>query len=132
MRDVDVVHAHGYKAAALVLPWTRLFRIPLVVTWHNAVLAPGWAGWAGRLLQHVDEEAGDAARGRLIAGIDRDLEQLRVVGQHPLIVRLSPVATCGVAEEPAFDRVAERRAGHRGERAIGDRGGRGVRGAHGC
>ena len=49
-------------------------------------------------------------------------EQLRVVGQHPLVVRHGPVAPRGVAEEAAFDRVAERRAGHRGERAIGDRG----------
>ena len=40
----DVVHAHGFRAAALsglAIGPRRLGRIPLVATWHNAVLANG-------------------------------------------------------------------------------------------
>ena len=40
---VDVVHAHGYRAAGLVLPVTRLRRLPLLTTWHNAILGRGSA-----------------------------------------------------------------------------------------
>jgi glycosyltransferase involved in cell wall biosynthesis len=63
IRGADVVHAHGYKAGALALPWARLFGVPLVVTWHNAVLAPGWPGRAGRLLQRVVAHGADLTLG---------------------------------------------------------------------
>ena len=63
LRGFDVVHAHGYKAAARVLPWARLARVPLVVTWHNAVLAGGWPGRAGRLLQEVVARGADLTLG---------------------------------------------------------------------
>ena len=63
LRGVDVVHAHGYKAAAAALPWTRLRRVPLVVTWHNAVLADGWAGRAGRALQTLAARGADLTLG---------------------------------------------------------------------
>ncbi len=55
----DVVHAHGYKAAALALPHARLHRVPLVVTWHNAVLGSGRAAAAGRLLQRLVARTAD-------------------------------------------------------------------------
>ncbi|MFL6065790.1 MAG: glycosyltransferase family 4 protein [Friedmanniella sp.] len=86
LRDVDVVHAHGYKAAALVLPWTRCFRIPLVVTWHNAVLAGGWPGRAGRLLQSVVARGAD-----LTLGASEDL--VRAARAHGARrARIAPVA----------------------------------------
>lgn len=50
-RDVDVVHAHGLRAgfvAALARP-----RAPLVVTWHNAVLAKGLRGQASVLVERI-------------------------------------------------------------------------------
>jgi glycosyltransferase involved in cell wall biosynthesis len=55
----DVVHAHGYKAAALALPYARVRRAPLVVTWHNAVLDSGGGARAGRILQRVVARGAD-------------------------------------------------------------------------
>jgi glycosyltransferase involved in cell wall biosynthesis len=63
VRGADVVHAHGYKASALALPWTRWSGVPLVVTWHNAVLAGGWPGRVGRLLQRVVARGADLTLG---------------------------------------------------------------------
>jgi glycosyltransferase involved in cell wall biosynthesis len=51
VRDVDVVHAHGLRAgfvAALARP-----RAPIVVTWHNAVLAKGLRGQASVLVERI-------------------------------------------------------------------------------
>ncbi|GID94579.1 glycosyltransferase family 4 protein [Amorphoplanes digitatis] len=50
-RDVDVVHAHGLRAAfvaSLARP-----AAPLVVTWHNAVLARGLRGQASALVERI-------------------------------------------------------------------------------
>lgn len=44
----DLVHAHGIKAGWLGLPIAWLFKVPLVVTWHNAVLGEGLAPAAVR------------------------------------------------------------------------------------
>jgi glycosyltransferase involved in cell wall biosynthesis len=63
IRGADVVHAHGYKAGALALPWARLYGVPLVVSWHNAVLAPGWPGRVGRLLQRLVAHGADLTLG---------------------------------------------------------------------
>jgi glycosyltransferase involved in cell wall biosynthesis len=49
----DVVHAHGYKAGALAVPVARLRGVPLVVSWHNAVLGSGRQAVIGRLLQRL-------------------------------------------------------------------------------
>ena len=43
LRGVDIVHAHGYRAAGLVLPVARLRHLPLLTTWHNAILSRGSA-----------------------------------------------------------------------------------------
>ncbi len=47
LAGADVVHAHGYKAGAIALGASSFRRVPLVVTWHNAVLGQGWSavGW---------------------------------------------------------------------------------------
>ncbi|MFI5496543.1 glycosyltransferase family 4 protein [Actinoplanes sp. NPDC051859] len=50
-RDIAVVHAHGLRAAfvaALARP-----PAPLVVTWHNAVLARGLRGSASALVERI-------------------------------------------------------------------------------
>ena len=44
----DLVHAHGLKAGWLGLPIAWMFKVPLVVTWHNAVLGEGLAPAAVR------------------------------------------------------------------------------------
>ncbi len=50
-REIDVVHAHGLRAAFVV----SLARppAPLVVTWHNAVLARGLRGQASALVERL-------------------------------------------------------------------------------
>jgi glycosyltransferase involved in cell wall biosynthesis len=50
-RPIDVVHAHGLRAgfvAGLARP-----NVPLIVTWHNAVLAKGLRGQASALVERV-------------------------------------------------------------------------------
>lgn len=87
-RDAALVHAHGLRAAtaAVLTARMRRRRVPLVVTWHNAVLA---RGPVGRLLA-----AGErfVARGADVSlGASPDLvERIRALGGHD--VRLAPVA----------------------------------------
>lgn len=82
----DVVHAHGYKAAALALPHARLHRVPLVVTWHNAVLGSGRAALAGRLLQRLVARGADVV---LAASSDLLAAALALGARE---ARLAPVA----------------------------------------
>src|SRR5215213_7457255 len=49
----DLVHAHGLKAGWLGLPIAWMYRVPLVVTWHNAVLGDGLAPSAARQTQRA-------------------------------------------------------------------------------
>ncbi|GAB1641564.1 glycosyltransferase family 4 protein [Krasilnikovia sp. MM14-A1259] len=83
-RDVDVVHAHGLRAgfvAALARP-----RVPLVVTWHNAVLARGLRGQASSLVERIVARAAD-----LTLGASEDLvRRATAVGARQ--ARLGPVA----------------------------------------
>ena len=50
-RDIDVVHAHGLRAG-LVATLARP-AAPLVVTWHNTVLAKGLRGQASLLVERI-------------------------------------------------------------------------------
>ena len=86
VRRADVVHAHGYKAAALALPYTRVSRVPLVVTWHNAVLGDGRGARAGRILQRVVARGAD-----LVLAASSDL-LASAVALGAREARLSPVA----------------------------------------
>jgi glycosyltransferase involved in cell wall biosynthesis len=81
---VDVVHAHGLRAglvAVLARP-----AAPLVVTWHNAVLAGGLRGGVSRLAERL------VARGARVAlGASADLvDRARALGAAD--ARLAPVA----------------------------------------
>jgi len=80
----DVVHAHGLRAgfvAALCRP-----RPPLVVTWHNAVIATGLRGTASRLAARAVARAA-----RVTLGASEDLvETATEFGARD--ARLSPVA----------------------------------------
>ncbi|WP_375426205.1 glycosyltransferase family 4 protein [uncultured Friedmanniella sp.] len=89
---VDVVHAHGYQAGVRALPWARLGRTPLVVTWHNAILSSGALlgsgrhAVAGRLLQELVARGAD-----LTLGASSDLvETARACGARR--AELGPVA----------------------------------------
>jgi glycosyltransferase involved in cell wall biosynthesis len=82
----DLVHAHGLKAGWLGLPIAWMFRVPLVVTWHNAVLGDGLAPAAVRQMQRAVAVGAD-----LTLGASRDLvaEAQRLGAKN---ARLSPIA----------------------------------------
>ncbi|MEU3457232.1 glycosyltransferase family 4 protein [Micromonospora sp. NPDC006766] len=98
---VDVVHAHGLRAglvAVLARP-----AAPLVVTWHNAVLAGGLRGRLSRLAERI------VARSvRVALGASNDLvERAAALGAPD--ARLAPVAA------PALPAPRRRRAAVRAE-----------------
>ncbi|HEY0240822.1 MAG TPA: glycosyltransferase family 4 protein [Friedmanniella sp.] len=97
----DVVHAHGYKAAALALPYARVRRVPLVVTWHNAVLDAGRGARAGRILQRVVARGADL----VLAASSDLLAQAVVLGAREAV--LAPVAAPALAA-PVVGRLGRR------------------------
>ena len=86
----DLVHAHGLKAGWLGIPIAWMFRVPLVVTWHNAVLGDGPAPAAARQMQRAVALGAD-----LTLGASRDLvaEAQRLGAKN---ARLSPIAAPAV------------------------------------
>lgn len=83
-REVDVVHAHGLRAAfvaSLARP-----APPLVVTWHNAVLARGLRGQASALVERIVARAAT-----LTLGASEDLVK-RAVSLGARSARLGAVA----------------------------------------
>ncbi|WP_432906040.1 glycosyltransferase family 4 protein [Micromonospora matsumotoense] len=99
--DVRVVHAHGLRAglvAALARP-----AAPLVVTWHNAVLAGGLRGRLSRLAERVV-----ARSARVALGASADLVD-RAAALGAADARLAPVAA------PALPAPRRRRAAVRAE-----------------
>jgi glycosyltransferase involved in cell wall biosynthesis len=83
-RDLDVVHAHGLRAAFVV----TLARpaAPLVVTWHNAILSKGLRGQASLLVERIV-----ARSAALTLGASEDLVE-RAVALGARNARLGPVA----------------------------------------
>lgn len=55
---VDVLHAHGLRAG-LVAAWARPGSLPLVVTWHNAVLGDGLWSRAQRVGERIVARSAD-------------------------------------------------------------------------
>ena len=88
-RAIDVVHAHGLRAgfvAGLARP-----SAPLIVTWHNAVLAKGLRGQASALLERIV-----ARNATLTLGASEDLvARAAAVGARN--VRLGAVAAPALA-----------------------------------
>jgi glycosyltransferase involved in cell wall biosynthesis len=85
LRGCDVVHAHGYRAGMAALRDRKRLR-PLVVTWHNAVLATGVRGLVLRLGQRLVARGAD-----MTLGASSDLvERARRLGARE--ARLAPVA----------------------------------------
>jgi glycosyltransferase involved in cell wall biosynthesis len=88
-REIDVVHAHGLRAAfvaALARP-----AAPLVVTWHNAVLARGLRGQASALVERIVARAAS-----LTLGASEDLVQ-RAASLGARNARLGAVAAPALA-----------------------------------
>lgn len=88
-RGADVVHAHGFRAAALsglALGRRRTGRVPLLATWHNAVIATG----PKRVLIAGLERLA-ARRADVTLGVSSDLvARARELGATD--IRLAPVA----------------------------------------
>jgi glycosyltransferase involved in cell wall biosynthesis len=98
LRGADVVHAHGYRAGMTALRDRARLR-PLVVTWHNAVIAPGPRGLVMRLGQRLVARGAD-----LTLGASSDLVDLaKSLGARR--ARLAPVAAPAIPEvrSPAAD-----------------------------
>ena len=66
----DIVHAHGLRAG-LVAGWARPEGVPLVVTWHNAVLAGGLRARAYHLLERRVARIADVTLGASGDLVDR-------------------------------------------------------------
>jgi glycosyltransferase involved in cell wall biosynthesis len=91
LRGADVVHAHGYRAGMTALRDRARLR-PLVVTWHNAVIAPGPRGVVMRLGQRLVARGAD-----LTLGASSDLVDLaKSLGARQ--ARLAPVAAPALPE----------------------------------
>ena len=86
-RGAVLVHAHGLRAgtAAVLNARAERHRLPVVVTWHNAVLAHGMTG---RLLAAGERLVARGADVNLGASPDL-VERIRVLGGRD--VRLAPV-----------------------------------------
>ncbi|NED98335.1 glycosyltransferase family 4 protein [Phytoactinopolyspora alkaliphila] len=112
LRDADVVHAHGFRAAALAglaLGRRRAGRTPLVATWHNAVL-----GSPPRRALLVGLERLAARRADVTLGASADLvERAAALGADD--ARLAPVAA------PAMPPPSRSRAEMRAELGAADR-----------
>ncbi|MEV6813812.1 glycosyltransferase family 4 protein [Micromonospora sp. NPDC051296] len=102
--QVSVLHAHGLRAglvAVLARP-----AVPLVVTWHNAVLVGGLRGGLSRLVERI------VARGaRVTLGASDDLVE-RAAALGAADARLAPVAA------PTLPPPRRRRAAVRAEFAV--------------
>ncbi len=89
MAGCDAVHAHGFRAGLLALRARRLTEadVPVVVTWHNAVLGSGLRSRLERLAQRRL-----ARRATVTLGASSDLVALaRRLGSSD--ARLAPVAS---------------------------------------
>lgn len=110
----DVVHAHGFRAAALsglALGRRRSGRTPLMATWHNAVLGGG----ARRVLLTGLERLA-ARRADVTLGVSSDLvRRARELGAPD--VRLAPVAA-PVVKPPSRGRDEVRAELGAGERPV--------------
>jgi glycosyltransferase involved in cell wall biosynthesis len=98
LRGSDVVHAHGYRAGMTALRDRSRLR-PLVVTWHNAVIAPGPRGLVMRMGQRLVARGAD-----LTLGASSDLVDLaKSLGARQ--ARLAPVAAPAIPQvrTPAAD-----------------------------
>lgn len=111
-RRADVVHAHGFRAAALTglaLGRRRPGRTPLVATWHNAVLVEGPRRRAVAWI-----EAMAARRADLTLAVSPDLvDRARELGAPE--ARLAPVPA------PRLAAPSRTRAQVRAEFAAGER-----------
>jgi glycosyltransferase involved in cell wall biosynthesis len=107
LRGCDVIHAHGYRAGMTALRDRSRLR-PLVVTWHNAVIAPGPRGLVMRMGQRLVAKGAD-----LTLGASTDLVDLaKSLGARN--AQLAPVAA------PTMQRARASAADIRRELGLGN------------
>ncbi|GAA1151822.1 glycosyltransferase family 4 protein [Kribbella jejuensis] len=107
LRGCDVIHAHGYRAGMTALRDRSRLR-PLVVTWHNAVIAPGPRGLVMRMGQRLVARGAD-----LTLGASTDLVELaKSLGARN--AQLAPVAA------PAMPTIRKSRIAVRRELGLRD------------
>ena len=99
----DLVHAHGLKAGWLALPIAWMFKVPVVVTWHNAVLGEGLAPAAARQTLRAVALGADVT---LAASRDLVAQAARFGARN---ARLSPIAA-PVLPPARISRDEQRRA----------------------
>jgi glycosyltransferase involved in cell wall biosynthesis len=89
----DVVHAHGLRAG-LVSGWAKPTGVPLVVTWHNAVLAGGLRARAYHLMERRVARIADVTlgasedlvdRARALGAVDARLGAVGAPELHPAL-----------------------------------------------
>lgn len=112
LEPADVVHAHGFRAAALTglaLGRRRPGRTPLVASWHNAVLGDGPRRWALGAIERLAAHRADVTLGASADLVDR----ARHLGA--VDARFAPVAA------PAMAPARRSRDAVRAELGVGER-----------
>jgi glycosyltransferase involved in cell wall biosynthesis len=99
----DLVHAHGLKAGWLGIPIAWMFKVPIVVTWHNAVLGDGLVPAGVRQMQRAVAMGADLTLG---ASSDLVAQAVRLGARN---ARLSPIAA-PVLPAARISRDEQRRA----------------------
>jgi glycosyltransferase involved in cell wall biosynthesis len=107
VRGADVVHAHGLRAGLISALAVAGRRTPLVVSWHNQVLATGLRARVAAPLERVVARSADVTLGASADLVDR----VRSLGGQD--VRLGAVAA------PALEPPARTAAATRAELGIG-------------
>jgi glycosyltransferase involved in cell wall biosynthesis len=101
-RSADVIHAHGYKAAALAAPIAVLTRTPMISSWHNDIPAGGAQRVIGRMLRMISARAST-----MVLGVSSDLvDAAERLGAD---ARLAPVPAAPL-RRPDHDRQQVRRS----------------------
>jgi glycosyltransferase involved in cell wall biosynthesis len=97
IRAADVVHAHGHQAGLLAVVAAVGTGVPVVVTWHNAVLGSGIRRRALELAERLQ-----ARRAALLTGASDDLvERARALGaRDPRLTEVAAPAQPPAADEP--------------------------------
>ena len=101
-RGAGILHAHGYKAGGLCWPIARLAGVPLVVSWHNAVLGEHPTASTARLLQRAVARGADLT---LCASSDLVAEARRLGARRVRLLGVAAPALPAAMVSPAVVRA---------------------------
>lgn len=110
LRGADVVHAHGYQAAALVAAYFTGFfplghRPVFAITWHNELLTNGW-----KLHRDLAVAAFPLRFANLVSAVNHQLcDQARHLGFPEVFWSPAPsLKVPGLLAQPPLDKAAKR------------------------